>query len=100
MDNLDISKLSIDELDKLIASLAERRKILVEKRRAELLAELEKLGGIPHTAPPSKRRLRQHVPAYRDENGNYWAGRGPAPKWLLEHEAAGRDRSQFAIERT
>lgn len=39
-------------------------------------------------------------PKYRHpENGNLlWSGRGPAPKWILEHEAKGGNRNDWQVE--
>lgn len=37
------------------------------------------------------------APQFRDGD-NTWSGRGKAPKWLQEHEAAGRSREEFRIK--
>ena len=34
---------------------------------------------------------------FKDDKGNKWSGRGLAPKWILEAEKAGKDRSKFAM---
>src|SRR5690625_2839717 len=37
-------------------------------------------------------------PKYRDNaTGRTWTGRGRTPKWILEHEANGGNREDFAI---
>ena len=35
---------------------------------------------------------------FKDDKGNKWSGRGLAPKWILEAEKTGKDRSQFAVK--
>jgi DNA-binding protein H-NS len=34
---------------------------------------------------------------YRDNNGNAWTGRGRTPKWILEEEAAGKNREDLRV---
>lgn len=34
---------------------------------------------------------------YKDPNGNTWTGRGKTPRWLVEAEANGQNRTQFLI---
>lgn len=48
----------------------------------------------------SKRGPRGPVPAkYRHpESGQTWTGRGKAPRWVTEAEAAGRKREEFLIQ--
>lgn len=41
---MELQKLTLDELDALIADATAQREKLVDSRKAELLAELEKLG--------------------------------------------------------
>jgi len=38
-------------------------------------------------------------PKYRGPNGETWAGRGMAPKWLADLEKKGKKREQFLIEK-
>ena len=34
---------------------------------------------------------------YRDATGNTWTGRGKTPRWLVDAEASGHNRSEFLI---
>ncbi len=49
-----------------------------------------------------KRGPRGPVPAkYRNpQSGQTWTGRGKAPRWVTEAEAAGRNREEFLIQAT
>jgi DNA-binding protein H-NS len=42
---------------------------------------------------------RKVEPKYRGPNGETWAGRGRAPRWLAELEAKGRKRESFLINK-
>ena len=35
---------------------------------------------------------------YQDHQGNKWAGRGLAPKWMKAYEAEGRNREEFLVK--
>ena len=99
----DLSDLSIEELQGLLDTVSQALEAKKDARRQELLAELEKLGGVP-SAPRSVRisadtgreRAKPAV-KYRDDKGNTWTGRGATPKWLAAYEAEGRNRSDFAV---
>ena len=49
---------------------------------------------------PTKVATRQPVPPkYRNpETGATWSGRGKAPRWVSDAEAAGKSRDDFLIE--
>lgn len=56
----------------------------------------------PKTKAPAKAaatRARKAVPVKfrHPESGNTWTGRGRTPRWILEAEQAGTDRSSFAV---
>jgi DNA-binding protein H-NS len=40
---------------------------------------------------------KKAAPKYRGPNGELWAGRGLAPKWLVELEKKGKKRDSFLI---
>jgi DNA-binding protein H-NS len=42
---------------------------------------------------------RKVEPKYRGPNGETWAGRGQAPRWLTELEASGSSRESFLIQK-
>lgn len=100
---LDLSSYTLDELDALIAEATKFKTEKVNARRSELLAELEKLGGVPK-APDNGNRIgngKSRGPAavkYRDDKGNQWTGRGNPPKWLAAYEAEGRSRDEFLVK--
>ncbi|WP_082520442.1 H-NS family nucleoid-associated regulatory protein [Rhizobium sp. Root482] len=85
--------IGISELDELISEAQDLRERLVEKRPAELMAELEALG----VSPPSLKRIRP-PPRYKNGQGKTWTGGGKRPKWLSDHEAASGSRSDFLIK--
>lgn len=99
----DLSVLSIEELDALIADATSARQKKVDARRAELMAELEKLGGVPKT--PENGNLigngKSRGPAearYREpETGLTWSGRGTVPNWTLSRFRKGEDVTTFLI---
>ncbi len=85
----------------------------IEMERRELqgkLAEIDKLqsGSKPRKARESSRagnggthpaKGKKAAPKYRSPNGETWAGRGLAPKWLVELEAKGKKRESFLIKK-
>jgi DNA-binding protein H-NS len=85
-------------------------KIEMERRELQTkLTEIEKLqdGAKPRkvrrsrnagigTAHPAKGK--KAVPKYRGPDGETWAGRGLAPRWLLALEAKGKKREQYLIK--
>jgi DNA-binding protein H-NS len=52
-------------------------------------------------APVAKRshpaKGKKAAPKYRGPNGETWAGRGLAPRWLVELEKKGKKRDSFLI---
>lgn len=99
----DIGAMSLEEMiqlrDRMNSLIAEK----VAAREAELQAELAALRALATGSParPSagaQRKTRGPAAAkYRGPNGETWAGRGAAPKWLTELEAKGRKRDEFAV---
>ena len=85
----------------------------IEMERQELqgkLAEIDKLqsGSKPRATKESRRagnggahpaKGKKAAPKYRGPSGETWAGRGLAPKWLVELEAKGGKREQFLIKK-
>lgn len=100
----DFTAMTIEELQEVAAAVSEALESKKDARRQELLAELEKLGGIP-SAPsrtrsaPSSEGSQRAKPAvkFKDDKGNTWTGRGATPKWLAAYEAEGRSRSEFEV---
>lgn len=82
-DGPDYASMSIDELEELVGELTAILQGKKDARRAELMAELEKLGGVPRAprglAPDRQRQSPK--PAYRTPDGSFeWSGRGGIPK--------------------
>jgi DNA-binding protein H-NS len=81
--------------DEVMAQLA--------KRRAQLEAQIKQLDGGAvaqrRGRSPGTRRhaLRKVPPKYRGPKGETWAGRGVAPRWLVELMKQGRKKEEFAI---
>ncbi|TGT42759.1 H-NS histone family protein [Mesorhizobium sp. M8A.F.Ca.ET.165.01.1.1] len=105
----DINAMSMEELNELrdtvtarIEALTEEKIAELKAKRAELDAELAKLGGKPGRATASTNIISTRTRAkpavkYRDNKGNEWTGRGAAPKWLQAYEAEGKNREEFAV---
>jgi DNA-binding protein H-NS len=105
----DLSAFSMEELheiranaDNRIGELTRDKIAELQAKRAELDAELAKLGGKPGRATASTNIMTTRTRAkpavkYRDSKGNEWTGRGAAPKWLQAYEAEGKSREDFAV---
>ena len=87
------------ELQSKIAELS-----ALERKRARTVSQV----GKPKTpkAAAAGRKPKPHPlkgqkakPKYRGPNGETWAGRGIAPKWLADLEKKGKKREQFLIEK-
>lgn len=81
--DVDYASLSIDELESVVEESTAVLKEKKDTRRAELLAELERLGGAPRPSRPSKAGdgVRAAPKAqYRTPDGSFeWSGRGAIP---------------------
>lgn len=113
---IDIERLSLSELDSLLAAAEKRKKRLSNRRplavvRKELTAfaashgyTIEELIDIkPSTLVvknSQRRRKRSKVPAkYRDPENkrNTWSGRGRMPRWLADRTKRGQSVADFLI---
>jgi len=103
--NIDLSKLSIDELQALARDIetevvtrreAERERVLLQMR--ELAASI---GMTPEEllGPGDKSRAGKVEVKYRhpDDPALTWTGRGKRPLWLTEALAAGKTLDDFLI---
>lgn len=83
------------ERRELQGKLAEMDKI---ERRSMSRASIAKSKAGSHRGLAGKAAAKTPVaPKYRGPDGQTWAGRGLAPKWLVEQEKKGRKREQFLI---
>lgn len=111
-----IEKMSLPELAALRRSIdaALQKRVAVERKNLQSqLDELEALnGGLPHETKPSRRvaekatvrrgnplKGKKAAPKYRGPNGETWAGRGLAPRWLTSLEGQGKKRDSFLVKR-
>jgi DNA-binding protein H-NS len=120
---LNFSKMELAELVQLRDEIetALSGKILME--REELQSRIADLTALErrrsrttngHTTPSSRKtssrsakpkakthplKGRKAEPKYRGPDGDTWAGRGLAPKWLTDLEKKGKKREQYLIAR-
>jgi DNA-binding protein H-NS len=112
MPKLNLKQLPIEKLvrlrDEVEAALSNRiaieRKDLQTKisaleafqapRRVQAVTS-PKAGTMAKRSHPAKGK--KAAPKYRGPNGELWAGRGLAPKWLVELEKKGKKRETFLI---
>ena len=123
---VDLTALGQDQLKSLIADAQARHREVAEDQRKALVEEIsnrvEAMGLdvasffsslVPggnktaarsvDTAAPVQRAgggkgSRGAVPVkYRDPQGNTWTGRGRTPRWLVQAEAKGSTRADFAV---
>jgi DNA-binding protein H-NS len=124
MPAVDLDRMSVQQLTRLIAAAEAKRRDKLEDARAALRAEMERkaaeLGIAPgdlfsapgQQAPKSQAAAKNGTRArkprgdtgakraakYRGPNGEEWSGRGRMPNWLAALEADGRGREEFLIE--
>lgn len=88
LPNIDLSQLSLDELNDLIDAVSAAREKAIQKRREELIAELNELGGLPI----NPRKARPYKALFSYVHGDRkWSGLGPRPKWIKEFVESGGD---------
>lgn len=80
------SRLGMEEQGRLLEELQAIHEQSRQAKRDELIAELEKLGGLPPAARASQmaggRKRVSPAPAFRSPDGsNTWSGRGAIPRW-------------------
>ena len=88
---IDLSGLSMEELDELSARVEERKAELKEEQRQAALEAFESIAGeygmTPEEVLGVKRRAAKAAAKakYRDpETGKTWSGRGRRPAWVTE----------------
>ena len=103
----ELKKLTVQELDALLETVAEARKAVRSEAKKELRQRLEALAheagysleeilGQAQPTPGSKVKLppKYRNPANPDQT---WAGRGMRPKWVEEHLESGRSLEDLKI---
>ena len=105
IEELDLSNLSKQQLQTLQRRIDRELKTFDERRKAETLAELERiaqergfsLAEVVEGRRPSK---RIHPPKYRNPKGDEtWGGRGRKPEWFKEAIASGMSEDDMLIDR-
>ncbi len=102
---LDLEKLSLDELKKLLKDVGKAIEGYEQRKRAQALAELEALAaehgyrlsdlvGGNATKPATKGEPKYRHP---EDATLTWTGRGRQPTWIKDGLAAGKSLSDFAI---
>ena len=90
IEKLDLSKLSKQELQTLQRRVDRELKTFDERRKAETLAELERLAqergySLAEVVEGRRPSRKIHPPKYRNPKGNEtWSGRGRKPEWFKE----------------
>ena len=107
MPNIDVSSLSIKELNDLIdqaqAQIGKKEKALVAEAKAKMTAIAQEYGYSLETimSAPSKGRgsRGKAEPKYRnpDNPSQTWAGRGRKPTWLEAALKQGKKLDSFKI---
>jgi DNA-binding protein H-NS len=112
MSQLDLDKLSLDELWMLHEQISDMLsdRILVEKRELEKrLAQLQRGAGSRDsvvvdlkTGGVRKRKYPRVFPKYQNPTapGETWSGRGKQPRWLVAALGAGRNIEDFRIPKS
>jgi DNA-binding protein H-NS len=78
--------------------------VALERKRSKSLGKERGDGKPSKRGAGSKRKPhplkgQKAKPRYRGPNGETWAGRGLAPRWLTALEEKGKKREQFLIEK-
>jgi DNA-binding protein H-NS len=103
---MDLEKLSLDELKALQNEVAVEIFNFEKKKKAEILAELEALAHAKGFSlkellgnPNGKSTKKSVVPKYADPENpeNTWTGRGRKPKWFVTALENGCTAEDFAI---
>jgi DNA-binding protein H-NS len=98
--NIDISDLTVDQLEALIADASARRAKLASDELKGLNVRIEKLKAIVGSSNESHSVTGRDVPQYKfwnSETGEGWTKRGPKPAWIKDLEAKGIDLSKYAV---
>ena len=111
--NVDLSKLSLDELDSLAKEVQAELVVRREAERESVLNQMRELAGSLGLTLEDVVKLERGKggrggrgaaaavvqPKYRhpEDSSLTWSGRGKRPKWLAEALASGKGLEDFAI---
>jgi len=113
MSKINLKHLSVADLVRLRDEIETALSGKIAMERNELQAKIDALGkfetGRSGKSNGSIRRVaskrphpakgRKATPKYRGPNGELWAGRGLAPKWLTALEKQGKKRDGYLIRK-
>ena len=103
----DFNKLSEAELQAVIDNAEKALKDRQSSKRKEVIAQIKELAAsigatvdIHEGDKKSERKTGKVAARYRNpaDASQTWSGRGLAPKWMQELQAAGRDKAEFEIK--
>lgn len=107
---IDISALSIEDLDSLAAQIAERKAQLMQEKRDQVVAQVKELAETSQVPladvlaelSGKRRKVKRGgsvAPKYRNPSDptQTWAGRGKKPAWVREHLDAGGSLDELKI---
>jgi DNA-binding protein H-NS len=93
--NLDLQRMSVNELWSLYELVEAELSRVISAEKAQLERRLRQLGGKSH----AKRPYPKVFPKYRNPAipSETWAGRGKRPRWVAEQLKSGKKLDQFRI---
>ncbi len=99
MAKVDLSGLSLEELNTLIDEAGKLRDKLVEEKRADLLKQLQALDGMASKKVSARRQRSASNYTHRHpKTGHEWLGRGGVPKEWRDIITDGMTKEQRADE--
>ena len=90
--------LSLEEMGSALETLRGIHQEAVDAKRADLMAQLEALGGIPSSSKASSDGRAKPAPKYRSKKDRTltWSGRGQMAAWLVqEMQETGKPKEFF-----
>jgi len=113
MPKINLKHLSVSDLVRLRDEIETALSGKIAMERKELQSKIDALAkfetrqsskssgenGRASRKRPSTAKGRKATPKYRGPNGELWAGRGLAPRWLTALEKQGKKRDAFLIRK-
>lgn len=102
---------TIAEIDAQIKVLQEQKASMVAEGKKQAIIEIKAkmaeyvitADDLQGTGVASKKAKAEKAPSvikYKKSNTETWVGRGPKPKWVKDHEAAGGNIEQYRVSVT
>lgn len=103
---MDLSKLTIEELEKLQKNIKKHIESRKKQQKEVLLKEFKakaKEQGLTLDDILGKKTTKKQIvkaePKYKNEDGATWSGRGQKPKWLADALESGKKIEDFLIKK-